>query len=185
MIQIRAYLRGDDPVGDLNKVALSRISLGEVKDYFDNKNKVLDNKSIYDAKKKGMDYKDEIQQLKNKKHLMRLQEDTDESKIIELLKDLEKAKEKDLRAELDKEEIKQAIKDMDHTALTHADRLKRRELEKLSKERENLRVREQEMIDDIKKMEKEMVEREKRFRKEADEARKVNNDDIFAVNEVK
>ena len=134
----------------MNKVALSRISLGEVKDYFDNKNKILDNKTLYQDKKKGMDYKDEIQQLKNKKHLLRLQEDTDEAKVIELLKELEKAKEKDLRAELDKEEIKQAIKDMDHTALTHADRMKRRELEKLSRERENLRIREQEMIDDVK-----------------------------------
>lgn len=116
---------------------------------------------------------------------MRMEDDADDAKIVDLLKELEKAKEKDLRADLDKEEIKQAIKDMDHTALTHTDRVKRRELEKLSNERENLRIREQEMIDDIKKMEKEMIDREKRFRKEADEARKVNGDDIFATNEIK
>lgn len=178
-------MRGDDPTGDLNKAAMSRLSLGEVKDYFDNKNKILDNKALYDDKKKGMDYKDEIQQLKNKKHLLRLQEDDTEGEVIELLKELEKSKEKDLRAQIDKEEIKQALKDMDQTALTHADRQKRRELEKLSSERENLRIREQQMADDIKKMEQEMIQREKRFRKEADEVRKENNDDVFAVNEIK
>jgi hypothetical protein len=36
---------------------------------------VLNNKDIYDKKKAGMDYKDEIQQIKNKKHLMRLKEE--------------------------------------------------------------------------------------------------------------
>jgi hypothetical protein len=39
---------------------------------------------------------------------------------------------------------------MDHSALTHADRNKKRDLEKLSNERENLRIREQELIDEIK-----------------------------------
>ena len=102
--------------------------------------------------------------------------------MIELLKELEKAKEKDLRAELDKEEIRQAMKDMDQNALTHADRQKRRELEKLSGERENLRIREQDLIDSIQNMEKDMVKQEKMFRKEADE---VNKDDIFAVDGIK
>jgi hypothetical protein len=79
-------LRGDDPMGDLNQEALSRLSLGEVKDYFNNRNRILDNKNIYEEKKRGMDYKDEVQMLKNKKHLIRLQnEDTDEQ-VIELLK---------------------------------------------------------------------------------------------------
>ena len=99
-----------------------------------------------------------------------------------MLKELEKAKEKDLRAELDKEEIKGAIKTMDQNALTHADRSKRRELEKLSGERENLRIREQQLVDDIKDMEKGMVQREKQFRKEAEH---INKDDIFATNDIK
>jgi len=57
-----------------------------VKDYFDNKNKIMNNKSIYDEKKKGMDYKDEINQLKNRKHLIRLQDENTDGEVIELLK---------------------------------------------------------------------------------------------------
>ena len=71
---------------------------------------------------------------------------------------------------------------MDQNALTHADRSKRRELEKLSGERENLRIREQQLVDDIKDMEKGMVQREKQFRKEAED---INKDDIFATNDIK
>ncbi|CAI2384337.1 unnamed protein product [Moneuplotes crassus] len=132
-----------------------------------------------------MEYKDQIQEMKNRKHLLRLQEEDTNEEVMELLKELEKAKEKELRAEIDKEEIKQAIKDMDHSALSHADRQKKRELEKLSSERENLRIREQQMIDEVKRMEQDMINKEKKFREEADEARKVNNDDIFAINEIK
>jgi len=126
-----------------------------------------------------------FRKLKINKHLLRLKEEDTNDEVIELLKELERAKEKDLRAEMDKEDIRHAIKEMDHSALTHADRQKRRELEKLSGERENLRIREQQMIDDIKRMEENMVKKERKFREEADEARKVNNDDIFAINEIK
>ncbi len=164
---------------------MSRLSLGEVKDYFENKNKILSNKNLYEEKKRGMDYKDDIQEMKNRKHLLRLQEEDNNEEVMTLLKELEKAKEKEIRADIDKEEIKKAIVDMDHSALSHADRQKRRELEKLSSERENLRIREQQMIDEVKKMEEEMVKKERKFREEADEARKVNNDDVFAINEIK
>jgi len=46
----------------------------------------MNNKSIYDEKKKGMDYKDEINQLKNRKHLIRLQDENTDGEVIELLK---------------------------------------------------------------------------------------------------
>lgn len=161
------------------------MSLGEVKEHFDNQSKILNNKHDLLSKKKGMDYKDDIQELKNKKHLLRLRDEDTHEEVIDLLKELEKAKEKELRANIDKEEIRQAIKDMDHSALTHADRQKRNELEKLSSERENLRIREQQMIDEVKQMEGGILKKEKKFREEADEARKVNNDDIFAINEIK
>lgn len=72
---------------------------------------------------------------------------------------------------------------MDNHELSHVYRQKkRRELEKLSGERENLRIREQQLMDDIKNMETDMIYREKEFRKEAEE---INKDDIFATNEIK
>ena len=62
--------------------------------------------------------------------------------MFDLLKDLEKWKEKELRAQIEKEEIRRTIKQLDKESLTHADKNKRRELEKLENEWESLRIRE-------------------------------------------
>ena len=74
---------------------------------------------------------------------------------------------------------------MDKESLTLADRNKRREIEKLGAERENLRIREQQLMDDIRNMEDNMMQKEKHFRKEAQEARWQTSDDVFTVNEIK
>jgi len=59
---------------------------------------------------------------------------------MELLKDLELRKENELWAQIEKEEIWRTMKELDWDALTHADKNKKRELEKLGNERENLRI---------------------------------------------
>jgi hypothetical protein len=78
--------------------------------------------------------------------------------VVELIRDLEKRKEKELRAQLDKEEIMRNIKDLDRGQLTALEREKKKELEKLAVERENLKQREMHMMDEIKKMELQLAE---------------------------
>lgn len=73
--------------------------------------------------------------------------------MYELLRDLEQRKEKELRAQIEKEEILRNIKDLDQKQLGALEREKKRELEKLAAEREGLRVREQQMLDEVKRME--------------------------------
>ena len=63
--------------------------------------------------------------------------------MYDLIRDLEQRKEKELRAQIEKEEILRNIKDMDQKQLGALEREKKRELEKLASERENLRMREQ------------------------------------------
>ena len=63
--------------------------------------------------------------------------------MYDLIRDLEQRKEKELRAQIEKEEIIRNIKDMDQKQLGALEREKKRELEKLASERENLRMREQ------------------------------------------
>ena len=84
--------------------------------------------------------------------------------MYDLLRDLEQRKEKELRAQIEKEEILRNIKDMDQKQLGALEREKKRELEKLAAEREALRVREQQMLDEVKRMEMHILEQEKQFR---------------------
>jgi hypothetical protein len=76
----------------------------------------------------------------------------------DLVKDLELKKERELRARLEREEISKALKEIERSKLSALERDKRRELEKLAAERENLRLREEEVMDEITGLEGKMYD---------------------------
>jgi hypothetical protein len=76
----------------------------------------------------------------------------------DLIKELETKKDRELRAKIEKEEIQKALKEIEKTKTSALERDKRKELEKLAAEREHLRLREEEIIDEIKGLENKMYE---------------------------
>ena len=84
----------------------------------------------------------------------------------DLIKELELKKERELRAKLEKEEIQRNLKEIEKTKTNALERDKRRELERLAAERENLRLREEEIIDDIKNLEVKQYEQERKLKEE-------------------
>ena len=72
----------------------------------------------------------------------------------ELLHDLELRKEKELRTRIEKDQIRRALVDLEKSKLTVLEQEKKKELLKLSNEREMLRLKEEEMMDDIQKLSK-------------------------------
>ena len=85
----------------------------------------------------------------------------------------------ELRAQIEKEEIHRNLKvrrifniaqDLDKKQLSALERERKKELEKLAVERENLRLREQQMLDEVKKMEQQLIEQEKYFNKQKEGA---------------
>jgi uncharacterized protein involved in exopolysaccharide biosynthesis len=71
----------------------------------------------------------------------------------DLIKDLELRKERELRAKIEREEIQKALKDIDKAKTSALERDRRKELERLAAERENLRLREEEIMDEIRNLE--------------------------------
>jgi DNA gyrase/topoisomerase IV subunit A len=59
--------------------------------------------------------------------------------VLQLIRELEHRKEHELRAQIEKEEIMRSIKDFDRGQLTALERERKKELERLATERENLR----------------------------------------------
>ena len=84
--------------------------------------------------------------------------------MLGLIRDLEQRKELELRAQIEKEEILRNIKDLDQRQLGVLERERKKELEKLAVERENLRQKEQHMMDEIRNMEMQLVEQERHFK---------------------
>ena len=76
----------------------------------------------------------------------------------DLIKELEHKKDRELRAKIEREEIQKALKEIERTKVSALERDKRRELEKLAAERENLRLREEDIMDEIKGLENKLYE---------------------------
>jgi uncharacterized protein involved in exopolysaccharide biosynthesis len=66
-----------------------------------------------------------------------------------LIKELELKKDRELRAKIERDEISRALKEIEKTKTSALERDKRKELERLAAERENLRLREEEVMDEI------------------------------------
>jgi len=100
----------------------------------------------------------EVGDFKKEKNFLRQQREEQEQAMHNLVKELEMKKDRELRAKLEKEEIQRALKDIEKTKVSALERDRRRELEKLAAERENLRLREEGVLDDIKNLENQMFE---------------------------
>ena len=90
------------------------------------------------------------------------------SMMHDLMKELETKKDRELRARIEREEINKALKDIERTKTSALERDKRRELERIAAERESLRLKEEEVLDEITSLEGKMFEQERRLREEKD-----------------
>lgn len=84
----------------------------------------------------------------------------------DLVKELELKRDRELRAKIEKEEIQRTLKDLEKTKTNALERDKRRELERIAAERENLRLREEEVMEEIKGLEAKQYEQERRLKEE-------------------
>ncbi len=79
----------------------------------------------------------------------------------DLVKELEMKNDRELRAKIEKDEIQKALKEIEKTKVSALERDKRRELERLAADRENLRLREEAVMDDIRGLEANTYEQER------------------------
>ena len=96
---------------------------------------------------------EELNKLRDDRMKIRLKKDDDQKAFEELLHDLEQKKEKEIRARVEKEQIRRALMDLEKAKLTTIEQDKKRELERLIAEREALRAKENDLLDDIGKLE--------------------------------
>ena len=98
----------------------------------------------------------------------------------DLIKELELKKERELRAKIEKEEIQKALKEIERTKTNALERDKRRELERLAAERENLRLREEEVMEEVRRLEAQSYEQERRLKEDKErKLQKVDNSEYY------
>lgn len=84
------------------------------------------------------------------------------------MKEIQQRREREVRARAEKEQIAQALRDLEKKKLNAIEFEKKRELKKLSAEREALRLKEEELADEIERLQKRMGESEDMWKAERD-----------------
>jgi hypothetical protein len=93
--------------------------------------------------------------------LARLEQDR---ALEELVKELDMKRDRELRARKEKQEIQKTLQELERTKITALEKEKKRELERLAAEREALRLREDQVMEEIASLEARNEEAERRLR---------------------
>ena len=103
---------------------------------------------------------DEVEEFKREKNELRLARLEQDRQLEDLMKELEMKRDREMRARIEKNQIQSALQEVEKNKITAQERDKRRELERLAAEREALRLKEEQVINDIRDLEDKMAEKE-------------------------
>jgi len=107
----------------------------------------------YMKSRREVEMEDELNRFKEERKKIRFDRKKDEAEYMELLKELELKKERELRAQVEKDQIRRALFDLEKTKLNTLELEKKKELQKLEKDREQLRIQEDNLLKEIQKVE--------------------------------
>ena len=120
---------------------------------------------------------EELRKLKIRQQKIRAQRNQDEREIRDLMRDLEKRKEVELRARMEREVVKRELRNLDAVQLKSIESERKQEIAQLAREREQLKMREDELMSEVAKLENRITDREKTFKKQQDSV-----DDYYSQN---
>lgn len=145
------------------------MTLEELRQYFQNDQQAFNALQEKAIKRDEEAMKSEIDNLQKEKQLERLQHNKNDQELTELMKVLESQKEKELRAKIEREKIMAELQGIDRNKLTYIEEDKKNELKRLAQERENLKQREDAIMNEIGNLQTKIKQREDNLFKEKEE----------------
>lgn len=158
---IKEYMKTKNQEGGAANPELGKMTLQDMKGHFEAEKTRFDDIQRTALRKKEGEMADEIQQMKKEKEMLRHKRDNDEKVMLDLVNELKGRKDRQLRAQIEQNEIQKQLKTIERDKISALERDKRRELEKLAADRENLRLQEEDVMDNIKSLEQKMYKHEK------------------------
>ena len=135
-----------------NLINFGQASLDNVKSYLRSNDDEFKKLEQISQKKREEEMEKELYSLKDERQKIRLKKLQDDGQLEDLLHDLEIRKEKELRTRIEKDQIRRALVDLEKTKLNALEQEKKKELMKLSNERETLRLKEEELMEEMAKL---------------------------------
>lgn len=166
MDSIRAFVNGNSKA--LLDDRTGQVSLNELR------NRVqADELEFENAKKKYVmqreqELKQEIDSYKLNKEKARGMRQAEEAALMDIMRELEQRREAEMRARFEKEQISHALRDLEKTKLTALEHEKKREIHKLAGEREALRLKEEELMNEIQTLQDQLEGQELLWKEQRD-----------------
>ena len=118
---------------------------------------------------------DELNIMKVKRQKVKDDREKEEAALGNLLDSFKEAKDIEIQAKMETDEINRQLRTIQKHKLTALENDKKRELERLAAERERIRMKEQYLFDEVKKLSSDIVIQEENFRVQRDELQKKIN----------
>ena len=168
--EVRNYLR--NRTENATNPVVGALTLNDMRDGFRKNDQQLELLHQQISRQREKEKVEELRQLKIKQQKARAQKNKEERELRDLIKKLENKKEQELRHRMEKEMIQRELRNLDAIQLKQIESDRKEEIAKLARERAALKQREDDLLNEVKKLEERLTGQEKRFKEE----QKVVND---------
>ena len=165
--ELKQYLRGEE-VPQASK--LQEMSLGELRQNIRAVESEFASATRDQIARKEQDVRDELNNLRLERQQIRAKRKQEEAVLDDLMNELDKRKERELKARAEKEQIDMAMRDLESRKLTTLEAEKKKELQKLHDEREALRLKEEELMNEVQRLQQRIDDNERLWKAERDKA---------------
>ena len=165
--ELKQYLRGDE-LAQASK--LQDMSLGELRQNIRAVESEFASATRDQMALKEQEIRGELNTLRLERQQIRAKRKQEEAVLEDLLNELDKRKERELKARAEKEQIDMALHELESRKLTTLEAEKKRELQKLHNEREALRLKEEEMLNEVQRLQNRIDDNERLWKAERDKA---------------
>lgn len=159
MVDVNTFLRGDRKFKHEDEVG--SVTLGHLRDQIQTNEREFEKVASTYLSKRQEDMKTDLENLREEKLKVRTKRKQEETVLLDLMKELEEKREREVRAKAEKDAISQALKDLEKKKLNALEFEKKKELSKLENERESLRLKEEELMQEVERLQQRMDDNEK------------------------
>jgi len=161
------------------------MTLEELREYFQNDQQSFKELQEKAARRRDQEVESEVDMLKKERQILKLQKVKDDQELAELMQVLDTKKEKELRAKIEKDKIAAELQILDRNKLGFMEEEKKRELNRLAAEREAIRKKEEDIMNEISNLSTKVKEKEAQLARDKEELLKNKNQDIIKRDELR
>jgi hypothetical protein len=162
---LKSYLRGEE-VPQASK--LQEMSIGELRQNIRAVESEFATATRDQMALKEQEIREELNEMRLERQQIRAKRKQEEAVLEDLLNELDKRKERESKARIEKEQIESAMHELENRKLSALEADKKKELQKLHNERETLRLKEEELMNEVQRLQQRIDDNERLWKAERD-----------------